>query len=70
MNFDDLFGGRHSGSNASVSSTDTAEHYEQETVRLRALARKLDAETAAAIKSDELKEIKKLIDDDKSRRGR
>lgn len=48
--------------------TDTAEHYEQEAVRLRALARKLDAETAfkesemrAKIKEEELKEIHKLL---------
>jgi hypothetical protein len=77
MAFDGVFGGGRNSSRTSASSTDTAEHYEQEAYRLRAWARKLDAEGVAAdsqiravLKGDELKEIKKLIDDDKPRRGR
>jgi hypothetical protein len=60
-----------------LQSTETAEQYEQEARRARALARKLDAETElkesqirAAIKSDELKEIEELLRNGKSRRGR
>jgi hypothetical protein len=43
---DSNFGGN-GGSSDDSHSTDTAEHYEQEALRLRAYARKLDAETAA-----------------------
>jgi hypothetical protein len=60
-----------------LQSTVTAEQYEQEARRARALARKFDAETElkesqirAAIKSDELKEVEEVLRNGKSRRGR